>query len=99
MRKELRRAGPNTEQLVRDVEEEMVGWLRNGGVLVNPDEACDVGGLLPGRPVGTQEGVREVLRTPVQLVWAISDNAFTRYVVHCCARYHNVVSYSAYISV
>ncbi|KAJ3733610.1 hypothetical protein DFJ43DRAFT_1223251 [Lentinula guzmanii] len=29
-----------------------------------------------------------------QLIWRIPDDAFARYVVHCCARYHNVVSFS-----
>ncbi len=95
MRKELRKSGPMTEQLVKEVEVEIVGWLKNGGVLVNPDIHNPYNAIqLPGTPVGTQEGVREVSRTPLQLVWSISDNAFTRYVVHCCARYHNVVSFS-----
>ncbi|KAF8973014.1 hypothetical protein BDZ97DRAFT_1778762 [Flammula alnicola] len=36
----------------------------------------------------------EVSRTPLQLVWRITDDSFARYVVHCCARYHEIVSFS-----
>lgn len=95
MRKELRKSGPRTEQLVKEVEDEIVGWLKNGGVLPNPDDPNSIV-QLPGTPIGTQNDILEVSRTPLQLVWSISDNAFTRYVVHCCARYHNVVSFSEY---
>ena len=102
MRKELRKSGPMTEQLVKEVETEIVGWLRNGGILINPDSPSSINDdnaiELPGTPVGTQEGIREVSRSPLQLVWSITDNAFTRYIVHCCARYHNVVSFSEFDS-
>jgi hypothetical protein len=41
------------------------------------------------------ERVKEVQRTPLQLVWDVDDN-FTRYIVHCCARYHEIVSFSGF---
>jgi len=44
--------------------------------------------------IGDLTTVLEVMRTPLQLVWYVEDDAFARYVVHCCARYHEVVSYS-----
>ncbi|KAI0769729.1 hypothetical protein BD413DRAFT_604842 [Trametes elegans] len=92
MRRELRKSGPRTELLVREVEDEIVSWLADGGVILSPDDAAAVS--LPGIPIGTSEAIREVSRTPLQLVWSIADDAFTRYVVHCCARYHDVVSFS-----
>lgn len=49
----------------------------------------------PGNMVGGQENMREVERTPLRLVWWIEDS-WVRYVVHCCARYHEVVSFSKY---
>lgn len=91
MRRELRKAGPMTEQLVREVEHEIVAWLKDGGVFLSPDSAA-----LPVQsetPIGSGTVV-EVSRTPLQLVWRITDNAHARYVVHCCARYHEVISFS-----
>jgi len=91
MRRELRKSGPRTEQLVRELEDEILAWL-DGGVMLEPDTAAEIS--LPGRPVDSGETVKEVSRTPLQLVWWIEDNSWTRYVVHCCARYHEVVSFS-----
>ena len=76
-----------------------------------PDEPEDVM-IVHGRPIGSTLTVSELSRTPLQLVWAIEQDAFARksqirikyicfangvqgYIVHCCARYHNVVSFSA----
>jgi hypothetical protein len=98
MRKELRRAGGRAEALVRIVEAEMVEWLE-GGVMLRPDEsnAAELSSLQvnldEGRAIEST-GIVEISRTPLQLVWSISDDAFARYVVHCCARYHEVVSFS-----
>ncbi|KAI0730340.1 hypothetical protein C8Q72DRAFT_874823 [Fomitopsis betulina] len=91
MRRELRKSGPRTEQLVRELEDEILAWL-DGGVMLAPDTATEMS--FPGRTVDSSETVKEVNRTPLQLVWSIEDNAWTRYVVHCCARYHEVVSFS-----
>lgn len=92
MRRELRKSGPRTELLVKEVEGEIVKWLGDGGVMLSPDAAPEMS--FPGLSVGSTEAIKEVLRTPLQLVWWIADDAFTRYVVHCCARYHDVVSFS-----
>ncbi len=99
MRKELRRAGGRAEALVLDVEAEMMTWLQ-GGVILRPDESNATGlanlqlRMKEGREIGSTGTVREVSRTPLQLVWSIADGAFARYVVHCCARYHDIVSFS-----
>ena len=93
MRRQLRSSGPCTELLVKDVEDEIVAWLAAGGVMLAPDASTALDS--PGTPIGSTSAILEVSRTPLQLVWNIEDNAFTRYVVHCCARYHDVVSFSA----
>lgn len=92
MRKELRRSGPRTEALVRGVEDELARWLGEVAVVLNP--APDGGHQFPGRAVAGEEGIREVERSPQRLVWWIENDTRARYVVHCCARYHNVVSFS-----
>lgn len=99
MRKELRRAGGRAEALVREIEGEIVQWLQ-GGVMLRPDESNAAGlanlqvKMGEGREIGSTGSIVEVSRTPLQLVWSIADDAFARYVVHCCARYHEVVSFS-----
>ncbi|EGO00076.1 hypothetical protein SERLA73DRAFT_160110, partial [Serpula lacrymans var. lacrymans S7.3] len=92
MRKELRRWGTRAESLVCDIEAEIMQWLE-GGTFFSPDSENANALHLPGNPVQGRDYIREVLRTPLQLVWSIADDAFARYVVHCCARYHNVVSF------
>jgi len=97
MRKELRRSGGRAEALVRDIETEMLEWLRQGGTLLAPSRGAGsqlVNDDMHGTPVGETGSITEVSRTPLQLIWRISDDAFARYVVHCCARYHEVVSFS-----
>lgn len=93
MRKQLRRSGPRAELLVQEVETEMMAWLANS-IWFNPDN--NVRGH-PGVPIGTSTAITEVSRSAAQLIWAIEDDAFARYVVHCCARYHNIVSFSTWI--
>ncbi|KAI0374142.1 hypothetical protein BV20DRAFT_962128 [Pilatotrama ljubarskyi] len=92
MRRQLRKSGPRTELLVREVEDEIVSWLSPAAIMLSPDNTAGL--TFPGVPIGTSEAITEVSRTPLQLVWSIIDDAFTRYVVHCCARYHDVVSFS-----
>jgi hypothetical protein len=92
MRKALRRSGARTEALVRGVEDELTRWLGEVAVVLNP--AQDGGYQFPGRAVAGEEGIREVERSPQRLVWWIENDTWARYVVHCCARYHNVVSFS-----
>ena len=93
MRKTLRRSGARTEALVRGVEDELTSWLGEVAVVLNP--APEGGHQFPGRAVAGEEGIREVERSPQRLVWWIENDTWARYVVHCCARYHNVVSFSA----
>lgn len=93
MRRELRRSGRRAQFLVRDVELAIIDWLTKAGSVLSPDfqhRADDDADCM----VGETETIFEVSRTPFQLVWRITDDAFARYVVHCCARYHEVVSYS-----
>jgi hypothetical protein len=94
MRKALRRSGARTEALVRGVEDELTRWLNEVAVVLNP--ASEGGHQFPGRAVAGEEGIREVERSPQRLVWWIEDDTWARYIVHCCARYHNVVSFSAF---
>jgi hypothetical protein len=94
MRRDLRKCGLRAQLLVRDVENEILVWLQEGGTLFSPDADNDLS--FPGILVGEAECIRQVLRTPLKLVWAINDDAFARYVVHCCARYHDIVSFSKY---
>ena len=98
MRKELRRARGRTETLVRIVEAEMTEWLQ-GGVMLLPNESNATGlanlQITPGQG-RTIESTRivELSRSPLQLIWSMTCDPFARYVVHCCARYHEVVSFS-----
>lgn len=96
MRRDLRRAGGKAEWLVRDVENTIVEWLTQGGTVLRPDIGYN-GLQESGRPVGNSGTIIEVSRTPLQLIWRIRDDAFARYVVHCCARYHEVVSFSGFL--
>jgi hypothetical protein len=107
MRRALRRrggAGPRTRALVRGVEDELARWLRGEDVVVvvrDPDARMSSRPegqfQFPGRAVAGLEDVREVERSPQRLVWWIENDTWARYVVHCCARYHNVVSFSMFV--
>lgn len=93
MRRGLRRCGFRAEALVRDVEYEIVQWLQAGGIVLQPDsQNTDMSAS--GVPVGNTGTIYEVSRTPLQLVWFTDDDNFARYVVHCCARYYEIVSFS-----
>ena len=94
MRKALRRSGARTEALVCGVEDELTRWLSEVAVVLNP--ASEGGHQFPGRAVAGEEGIREVERSPQRLVWWIENDTWARYIVHCCARYHNVVSFSTF---
>lgn len=88
MRRDLRKMGFRSKPLVLDIETELVGWLEAAGTLLSPDgpqSAVDTAGT----PVGSTGIVVELSRTPLQLVWRMTDDsdAFARYVVHCTARY------------
>lgn len=81
-RRVLRRRRGQAEPLVHAVEAEICEWLAE-----------------PGKPVDTDDyvivsGIREVRRSPTELVWDVEQDAFARYVVHCAARWYGVVSFS-----
>ncbi|KAJ7096378.1 hypothetical protein C8R44DRAFT_889688 [Mycena epipterygia] len=99
MRRDLRRMGFRSKLLVLDIETEVVEWLEAGGTLLSPD-APDSDSALdsPGVPVRNTGTVVELARTPLQLIWRITDDAFARYVVHCTARYHKIISFSKEVS-
>ncbi|KAJ3724901.1 hypothetical protein C8R42DRAFT_662909 [Lentinula raphanica] len=95
MRRDLRRAGYRAEHLVQQVETEILEWLDAGGVTLNPDLADSIEySESAGHPVADTGSIFEISRTPQQLVWSIPNDPFARYVVHCCARFHSVVSFS-----
>ena len=104
-------AGPRTQALVRGVEDELVRWLRGEDDVVvvrdpdaqrqpppssQDDHPFQFQFQFPGRPVAGMEDVREVERSPQRLVWWIENDTWARYVVHCCARYHDVISFSTF---
>ncbi|KAJ7725877.1 hypothetical protein DFH07DRAFT_853748 [Mycena maculata] len=99
MRRDLRKMGFRSRLLVAEIEMEVLEWLEAGGTMLSPD-AIEGGNLLNalGVPVGSTGSVVELSRTPLQLIWRITDDAFARYVVHCTARYHKIVSFSKEIS-
>jgi len=100
MRRELRKSGFRTEVLVRDIESEVVNWLQAGGTVLAPDafESAGTLDLELATAVGQTGTIFEISRTPLRLIWYIVDDAFARYIVHCCARYHEIVSFSKEIS-
>jgi hypothetical protein len=97
MRRGLRKSGFRAEALVRDIEAEILQWLQAGGAIFNPDQD-DLGEdpALTGTPIRNTETIFEVSRTPLQLIWYTNEDNFARYVIHCCARYHEVVSFSMF---
>ncbi|KAJ7901772.1 hypothetical protein B0H14DRAFT_2668378 [Mycena olivaceomarginata] len=99
MRRDLRKMGFRSKPLVLDIETELVGWLEAAGTLLSPDGPQSIVDTA-GTPVGSTGIVVELSRTPLQLVWRMTDDldAFARYVVHCTARYHKVVSFSKEVS-
>ncbi|CAE6416035.1 hypothetical protein ACGC1H_007189 [Rhizoctonia solani] len=81
-RRVLRRRRGQAEPLVHAVEAEICEWLAE-----------------PGKPIDINDyvivsGIREVRRSPIELVWDVEQDAFARYVVHCAARWYGVVSFS-----
>lgn len=101
LRRELRKSGFRAEVLVRDIECEVVNWLQVGGTVLAPDTSESTGTLDLGSctPIGDTGTIFEISRTPLQLIWSITDDPFARYIVHCCARYYEIVSFSQYFLV
>jgi len=89
MRKRLRKSGARAEELVRVVENELMEWLAgNTGQPILPSGWEEV-----GRPIDKEGAIKELSRSPLKVIWAVED-AFARYVVHCTARFHSIVSFS-----
>ena len=95
MRRELRKSGPKTELLVQEIEHAIHTWLAQG-VWLNPEAHAPNLDPSCGTAIGNNGVIIEVSRSPSQLVWSTGDDARARYVVHCCARYHSIVSFSTY---
>ena len=94
VRRELRRSGPRAEQIVLDIEEELTEWLETGGVLLSPDSQHALSlSAISGVPLGSSKSIIEVHRSPTELIWRIDDD-FPRFLLHCVARFHGVVSFS-----
>ncbi|KAF8514224.1 hypothetical protein BU17DRAFT_52777 [Hysterangium stoloniferum] len=94
VRRELRKGGPNVERIVLDIEHELVEWLTAGGVVLEPDAQHEVPfSRTLGEPLGASQLIREIRRSPMELVWRV-DSDFPRFLLHCVARFHNIVSYS-----
>ena len=98
VRRELRRAGPRAEQIVLDIEQELTRWLDAGGVLLFPAPPPQHPPQHPpaaraGTPRGSSATITEVHRSPTELVWRL-DGDFPRFLLHCVARFHGVVSFS-----
>ena len=97
LRRELRKSGWRTRSLVQDIENGILNWLA-GGTYLFPDAPATVSVENTGRPIALGEEnqpiIREISRTPTQLIWMVENSPFARYLVHCCARYHKIVSFS-----
>ncbi|KAG9036854.1 hypothetical protein FRB95_007699 [Tulasnella sp. JGI-2019a] len=88
MRKMLRGNGVHAEKLVQAFETEILSWLHNP--MLNPDLKQQD----PGRLIGPGGKVREISQTHGELVWYILEDAFARYILHCLAKFHCLVSFS-----
>ncbi|KAL4073956.1 hypothetical protein V8B97DRAFT_1865623 [Scleroderma yunnanense] len=97
-RRTLRRR-PFTAPLVKAIESHLINWL-DGGTFFSPNEGAGTSSFtFPGEPVGGRDDLREVRREAGRLVWAVrtgaeGDGGFERFIVHCIARWHNIVSFS-----
>lgn len=90
VRKNLRKSGGRSRELIKVIEDEVVKWLKQS-VNVMPVEES----IVEERRVIDAPGlITEVRRSYSQLVWSVPDDAFLRWIVHCTARFHSVVSFS-----
>ncbi|KZT42425.1 hypothetical protein SISSUDRAFT_41621 [Sistotremastrum suecicum HHB10207 ss-3] len=94
MRRDLRRHGGRASRLVQEIEEHLLRWLDSIYIDLNPENTTAERYEFPGLAIDEQASISEVSRSPTKLVWYIEQDAFARYVVHCCCRYHNIVSFS-----
>jgi hypothetical protein len=91
VRKELRQRGRRANELVRDVEDTMEAWLHGTTTAAAAAEQVP-------RPVdrGEYPTITELSHNPLQLKWKTED-PFARYIIHCVARWHSVVSFSKHL--
>ncbi|ELU39324.1 hypothetical protein AG1IA_06649 [Rhizoctonia solani AG-1 IA] len=73
-RRVLRRRRGQAEPLVHAIEAELCEWLAEPGKPSDVDDYVIV------------SGIREVRRSPTELVWDVDQDSFARYIVHCAAR-------------
>lgn len=73
--------GPRMQALVAGVEDVLLAWR-------------DAVGPFDPTPARLPDGVVELGRAPDALRWAVPD-PWARYVVHCVARFHGIVSVSS----
>ncbi|KAF8756867.1 hypothetical protein RHS01_03993 [Rhizoctonia solani] len=81
-RRVLRRRRGQAEPLVHAIEAELCEWLAEPGKPSDVDDYVIV------------SGIREVRRSPTELVWDVDQDSFARYIVHCAARWYGIVSFS-----
>jgi hypothetical protein len=75
---------------VRVIDDEIVNWLRRDvAVLSVQDSIID-----ERRTIDELGNIVEVRRSYAELVWSVPDDSFLRWIIHCAARYHSVVSFS-----
>lgn len=97
IRKRLRRAGPRTEQTVSEIDEALSAWLRTTAIIIKPDIPF-VGPLdSVGVYVDASRSIQEISRSVLRLIWRVDDD-FSRFLLHCVARFYGIVSYSKTIS-
>ena len=97
VRRELRRSGERVKRLVLEIEDEILNWLE-GGTIILPDTDDPSTLDFPGKPIGHSGKIMEIRRDPLRMVWCVENDGFARYIIHCCARYHGVVSFSQFQS-
>ena len=93
VRRELRKAGEKARIFVFEIENEILAWL-DGGTLLSPFDENQESMYASGSPIGQTGKIVEIQRNPLRMIWYIENDGFIRFIVHCCARYHNIVSFS-----
>lgn len=94
IRRDLKKSGPRAQCLIADIEKEVIDWVSSDESILDPDIQSSLNTPIEGTHVG-RTCITQISRTPLQMVWNVADDPFTRYVVHCCARFHGIVSFSA----
>ena len=93
VRRELRKSGGRLKNAILEIEDEILTWLDGGTILAQNKEDFEELDA-PGKPIGQTGRILEIHRDPLRMIWYIENDGFIRYVIHCCARYHNIISFS-----